>query len=188
MQEPYALYKHNSCVNLAGIALDEKKYSLALKYIELFDKKYPYRHFCGNEITEERIFTAYRYAEAYLGLNDTDKALQNLLPNIIETGLAGNGYLVDKTIEVLEERYPSAYLTSEFSKSIDKLADSTIHNGEYTYTSYKINFLGNDIPIPDYGYYPSDTSSTLSSKMIEIKSLIRKGYFYTSLLKHAQTK
>src|SRR5262245_45014135 len=49
LMEPYTLYKHRSSRHLAEIAILEKDYELAEEYIEMFDKKYPYEHFCGNE-------------------------------------------------------------------------------------------------------------------------------------------
>src|SRR5690349_4844456 len=49
LMEPYKLYKHNSARYLAEISLEVKEWKDAERYIHMYDKEYPYQHFCGNE-------------------------------------------------------------------------------------------------------------------------------------------
>ncbi|MBI5857393.1 MAG: hypothetical protein HZB42_07055 [Sphingobacteriales bacterium] len=105
MGEPYALYKNNSCKILAEMSLKEKEYSKALEYTELFDKVYPYKHFCGNEYAANDIYVAYTYARCYEGLGRRDEAIAVLLPLSMYNGLAGNSYLVDFADSLIKMQY-----------------------------------------------------------------------------------
>ncbi len=79
MQEPYALYKHNACEVLAEIEFKRNNHAKALEYIYTFDRVYPYRHFCGNELASNRIYTAEMYSRAYAGQKDTISAIQSII-------------------------------------------------------------------------------------------------------------
>ena len=115
MAEPYALYKNNSCRILAKLALQQKDFKSALTYIEQADKRYPYRHFCGNEYTANDIYMASMYARCYEGMGDKEKAIKTLLPHCIENGLASNGYLVDQLCLLLKEKYSKEEIKQEIN-------------------------------------------------------------------------
>jgi hypothetical protein len=121
MGPQYALYKHFSCEQLADIYISEKNYVEAEKYVRLFDKKYPYEHFCGNELTAYQIFKSRSYAKVYDGQGKTDDAIKQLIPHLFYTGLADNDELIGDLILLLDKRYRIDEIKNELKKSITTL-------------------------------------------------------------------
>lgn len=121
MGSQYALYKHYSCEQLAAIYLDEKNFIEAEKYVRLFDKKYPYEHFCGNELTAYQIFKSRSYAKVYDGQGKIDDAIKKLIPHVFYTGLADNDELIKDLILLLDKRYRTDEIKNELKKSITTL-------------------------------------------------------------------
>lgn len=121
MGPQYALYKHYSCEQLADIYIDEKNFIAAEKYVRLFDKKYPYEHFCGNELTAYQIFKSRSYAKVYDGQGKTDDAIRQLIPHVFYTGLADNSELINDLISLLDKRYNGDEIKNELEKSITTL-------------------------------------------------------------------
>lgn len=121
MGPQYALYKHFSCEQLADIYLDERNYVEAEKYVRLFDKKYPYEHFCGNELTAYQIFKSRSYAKVYDGQGKTDDAIKQLVPHVFNTGLADNEELIEDLIVLLDKKYKTDEVKNELKKSITTL-------------------------------------------------------------------
>jgi tetratricopeptide (TPR) repeat protein len=151
MAEPYSLYKNNSCKVLANIYLAEKNYSKALKFVTLFDKEYPYRHFCGNEYSANEIYTAYMYAKCYVGLNDRNRAVSILLPHCLDNGLASNNYLVELATKLIKDVYTSYEIKKEIDNSIKTLNKNVSKNKSYFDGEYQISFLGSSLQISTYG-------------------------------------
>lgn len=54
----------------------------------MFDKKYKYTHFCGNELMANEIYTATAYARLYHGYGRSRKAISYLLPHLFYNGYA----------------------------------------------------------------------------------------------------
>ena len=121
MGPQYALYKHFSCEQLADILIQENDFKEAEKYIKLFDRKYPYEHFCGNELTAYQIFKAQRYAKVYDGLGRVEDAIKQLAPHIFYTGLADNNDLIEDLISLLDRRFTIEQIKYELGKSIATL-------------------------------------------------------------------
>lgn len=174
MQEPYALYKHNACELLAEIAFRKKNFSEALEYIQLFDTKYPYQHFCGNEMEAAEIYTAEMYSRAYLGLQDTTKAIRVLLPYIFDNGLAPNTSLVNDAIKLLQARYEKNYLSAQLNNAIDGLTAKTIKEKKYQYEKYQIVFLDVTIDVPDMTLRLKLPKESLNSPEVEKRKLSAK--------------
>lgn len=151
MAEPYALYKNNSCKNLAEIALMEKKYTSALDYTRLFDEVYPYQHFCGNEYAANDIYVAYTYARCYDGLGKTKKAIEVLLPQVMYNGLAGNQYLVELAGSLIRKQYSPQEICTELEQAVMNISKKVnkVDGREYDY--YSTFFLGIEIKISPYG-------------------------------------
>lgn len=57
------------------------------------------------------------YAEYYVGLNQTDKAIQILVPNLLENGLADNTKVVNFIFDLLSSRYKIEELKNEYKQS-----------------------------------------------------------------------
>lgn len=147
MQDPYALYKHNACQQLAEIEFSRNNYAKALQYIKTFHRVYPYRHFCGNELTASRIYTAEMYSRAYEGMKDTTSAINVLLPEAFETGLAPNASLVNRVVGLLKAKYEKQFLVAQLNTAIDKLEEKTVKGKRDSYETYLLNFMEVSIPV-----------------------------------------
>lgn len=182
MQEPYALYKHNACECLAEIEMRKGRYPAALEYIRLFDKKYPYRHFCGNELMEERIYTAQMYSRAYCGMGDTVKAIRTMLPYVLGNGLASNTALVAEAIRLLEGRYGRKALAVMLDSAIDRLQARTIGRGKDSYIRYEIVFLGVPIQVSELPLdvkYPENFAQLPEAEKMKVTA--RYSEFYSKI-------
>jgi len=121
MGEQYALYKHFSCEQLADIYIKENNFKEGERYVRMFDKDYPYEHFCGNELTAYQIRKARNYAKVYAGQGFVDKAINQLLPFTFYNGLADNDMLVKELTELLEKKYPADRIKKEVGVSLTTL-------------------------------------------------------------------
>jgi tetratricopeptide (TPR) repeat protein len=147
MGPQYALYKHFSCEQLADIYISETNYVEAEKYVRLFDKKYPYEHFCGNELTAYQIFKSRSYAKVYDGQGKTDEAIKQLIPHVFYAGLADNDELIEDLISLLDKRYKTEEIKNELKKSITTLRITESKKKGETATidvyTFKVNVDGN---------------------------------------------
>lgn len=145
MAEPYANYKNRVATTLAELFLKDSHYTEALKYLDL-TKKYPYQHFCGNELAADEIYMAVLYGKCYMGLNDRKKALEVLFPNLLENGLADNTALVELTYRILIQQYSKEELKTKFAQSLRNYQTKTTKTkyGE----SHEYSFVFLDIKIP----------------------------------------
>ncbi|HEX6225258.1 MAG TPA: hypothetical protein VFZ52_12645 [Chryseolinea sp.] len=121
VMEPYALYKHNSCRQLAAIALVEKDYMAAAKYIRMFDEEYPYQHFCGNEWSAYYMYKATMLAKVYKGRGELKKALTVLLPFIFSDELASNEEVLRELSHLLDEHYTKDQIREDFTRALTTL-------------------------------------------------------------------
>jgi hypothetical protein len=121
LMEPFTLYKHRSSRHLAEIAILEKDYESAEEYIELFTKKYPYQHFCGNEWAAYFNDVALMRAQVYEGMNQLQKALEVLLPRTFDEFLVSNDEVLDRLIYLLENNYSKESIRAELTRSLESL-------------------------------------------------------------------
>lgn len=146
LMEEYTLYKHRSSKHLAEIYLDRNEYQTAFKYIRMFDKRYRYKHFCGNELYANEIYTASSYGRYYYGIGKPEKAIKRLSQYLFDNGLASNVYLVKMLDEILKEKYKSDELDRLLSES---KATLTLHKKRGAY----IEFFGSKVYVDDYSLY-----------------------------------
>jgi len=118
IMEPYKLYKHNTCRILAEISIEEKEFEMAERYITMFDKEYPYQHFCGNEWAAYGMYCAVMKARVHNGLSRPEKAVQELVPYIFDNGLASNERLLEELCDVLKGNYSSSEIKEELNKAL----------------------------------------------------------------------
>jgi hypothetical protein len=177
LMEQYALYKHRSAKNLAEIYLNRKDYANAIKYIRLFDKKYKYKHFCGNELSANKIFTSYSYARYFNGVGENEKALKVLIPHLFYNGLANNDYLVELLEQVLEESYSKEELTHQIEASKQSLMIDRKGRAFIDFCGYRIRVyaeslfsLGN----PDFEKNLDLSQTQLFNKAVETHLLFVK--------------
>ncbi len=139
LMEQYALYKHRSASNLADIYLDKRDYEKAKKYIRLFDKKYKYKHFCGNEMKANQFHTAMAYARLYDGKGNNEKAIKQLLPYIFDGALADNEALLALLGSLLEKAYTEQELRQMVKKAKSTLKINNKGLARITFFETKIN-------------------------------------------------
>jgi tetratricopeptide (TPR) repeat protein len=118
IMEPYKLYKHNTCRMLAEISIEEREYQAAERYITLFDKDYPYQHFCGNEWAAYDMYKAVMLAKVHTGLNRPEKAIQELVPHIFDNGLASNEEVLETLYTILKTTYAADQVREELNKAL----------------------------------------------------------------------
>lgn len=146
LMEQYTLYKHRSSKHLTEIYLDRNEYQLAFRYIRMFDKRYKYEHFCGNELFANEIYTASAYGRYYNGIGKSEKAIKLLSQYLFYNGLASNAYLVKLLDKILKEKYNSDELDRLLSES---KATLTMHKKRGAY----IEFFGSKVYIDDYSLF-----------------------------------
>lgn len=173
MGEPYANYKNRAAKTLARICIADSSYLEGLKYLEL-TKKYPYRHFCGNEMAGERIYLKELYGMCYLGLKDYKSAFAVLLPEVVEIGLADNKSLVIMTYNALLKIYSKEYLRQEYEKAFFNYKTEKVKNSDGEEDIYYIIFLDTKIEL---------TLWMLQSQSIEerentIRTMYKESYLY----------
>lgn len=178
MGEPYANYKNRAAKALAGICITDSAYNEALGFLEL-TKKFPYRHFCGNEFAADEIYMATMYGKCYIGKKNYPAAYAALLPIIMPNGLAGNSQLVHLAYEALLVNYSKADLKKHFEKAV---AECKIENGDPVQgisSSYSINFLGTKIQenLP----YAVELTDNGAEKETAIRKALLGCEFYTLL-------
>ena len=174
MGEPYANYKNRACKILADLELKDKNYQEAIQYLDR-TKEYPYRHFCGNEYAANDIYMANMYSKCYLALNEYDKALDILLPNIIENGLAGNSFLVKTTVDALLKNHTKESLKFQFETAFKNIsAEKEIRNKE-EYTYYYIHFLNRKIQLNAWDLYAQLPKEEFDKTT---QRILTESYFY----------
>lgn len=152
MADPHALYKHRSCEHLADMSLTEGDYEQAEKYIRMFDKKYPYKHFCGNELAAYEIYKANAYAKVYVGKGYIIKAIKVLLPHTFDNGLASNTAVVNRLIRSLEQTYTAQQLRAELEKAKQSLRLKSTKYGEKAI----VELFGEKVEVHDEVLYRLD--------------------------------
>lgn len=160
LMEPYALYKHHTCRYLASIALEKKDYQAAEKYINLFDKKYPYQHFCGNEWSAYDMYKAVMYAKVYRGTNRIDRAMNELLPHMFSDALASNEEVLTELEDIIDKHYSKDESQAEFEKALASLEVKDVKK----HRSGTIILYGVKIEIEDYFYDYDEKSSKVSDE------------------------
>ena len=183
MAEPYANYKNRAAKVLANISIKERNFSDAIKYLDL-TKKYPYIHFCGNEYAADKIYISELYAKSYLGLNDKQKALKTLLPNIIENGLADNSCLVDLTCKTLLEDHKKEELRVKYEQAFKNYQIEKVKSKNDEYEKYYINFLDTRIELRSWELYilqADEVQKEIDEVQKEIDKIYRNSKFYQLL-------
>lgn len=164
LMEQYALYKHRSASHLAEIYLDKGDYEKAAKYIRLFDKKYKYKHFGGNERMANEIYTAISYARLYDGQGNSEKAIKQLLPYLFDDGLASNSHLLDILNGILVKEYDD----TELKMLVESAKSSLVVKDD---DKAFIDFLGTRIKVSDYQLF--DLSNPEMQENLELAGVTK---------------
>ena len=172
----YGNYKNRAVKELVVLELKDNAFQKALTYLEL-TKEFPYQHFCGNAYAEDDIYISLLYAKCYIGLNQTDKALQVLFPNLIENGLADNSEVVHFVFDILKSRYEIEVLSDYYKKSFENVQIKKIKEKNYEYEVEYITFLGIDIVLQSL----SLSTDQEERRAQEINQMYSKSLFYKLL-------
>ncbi len=171
--EPF--YKHFACCHLAEIYLQEYKFDSSLMYIKLFDEKYKYHSFCGNENDDFMYYKLCMYAKVLSGLKDTTKAIGLLLPYIFKE----EAYDVsDLAANILKAKYGKGVIINILDSSINNITTEKIKSGNYEYLEYNINFLNYKFDVTSIylSNLPASFNFTDSSNSVFSKDyLIKEG-------------
>lgn len=179
MGEPYANYKNRAAKMLADLELKSSHYQEALNYLDE-TKKYPYRHFCGNEYAADEIYMAEMYSKCYLGLNQYEKAYDILLPHIIENGLASNSELINTTFDALLKTYKKEELKTQFENSFKNVVAVKETRNKNEYTFFYINFLNRKIELSSWNL---SEMLTESEREKVLNTMLEESGFYKLLTK-----
>jgi tetratricopeptide (TPR) repeat protein len=109
--------KNEACKSLADISIAQKRYSVALQYLEMANHKYYYSSTCGNAYEWNNIDMALRYATCYTGLKEYKKAIGALSSFMF--------YYDSKLPKILYKTYLTIYrkeqVKEEFMKALKTL-------------------------------------------------------------------
>ncbi|WP_336733125.1 hypothetical protein [Chryseobacterium sp. VD8] len=89
--------------SLTDIELENNNFTEAIKFLNKANE-HPFQPFCGNAIAMEEIFIAEKYGKCYIGLNENEKALDILIPLLLENGLTNNSEIVRQTYDLLLQK------------------------------------------------------------------------------------
>ncbi|MBS1777732.1 MAG: hypothetical protein JST70_00310 [Bacteroidetes bacterium] len=179
MESPYRDYKHKSSRILSSIYYDKQKYDSALHFLILSDTVYPYHHFCGNEYAGNTIETCEYYADIYLKMGDTNKALHKLLsiPIGIES-LAGNKSAMKMINSLLIKRPDRKLLASMLDTSIMNIKAIAHYYEKDTSFTYNITFLDTKIEVE---YYRNYRDPRTTPEIDLVKNYIHNSIFYEAI-------
>lgn len=164
MADPYTNFRHRAATQISDCYYELFQYDSALRYLALSDTAYPYRSDCGNAYAEYYIRTALRYADIYQKLGQPDKAIEKLLPQVFETGLADNSKIIAKLKKLLKGK---PKLLKQLDESIDGVYLKTFTTKYGDYERYCIQWLGVEIEYP-YRFNKSEyTQENVIKKMRE---------------------
>jgi len=121
LMEPYTLYKHHSCRLLATMCIEQKKFDEAEGYIRMFDKEYPYQHFCGNEWSAYHKYYSVMLAKVYEGTNRSPKAIEVLVPYIFPDYLSSDEEVNEELIRILQNHFTKEEIRTELTKAMQSL-------------------------------------------------------------------
>jgi tetratricopeptide (TPR) repeat protein len=130
---PYQQYMHLAYEYLANIALQQKKYTQALAYYKMAEKKYP-SYDQNTDFT--RLYTAENYANCYAGLRQADSVLYRLVPFI----LSSEEY-ASEGLESLKKNLKEIIAAGELKKACEKALKNVsiqeqMHQEKYVYKVY----------------------------------------------------
>ncbi len=178
MGEPYANYKNRAATVLAHTYLQDSNYKEALKYLDLTEK-YPYRHFCGNEHESNALYKNWLYARCYVGLHKPKKALEILLPHIMENGLANNSHVVELAYQTLIKEYRKEDILLKYEEAFKNVQVEKKKIGKEEHEVFYINFLDTRIEINSWLLELGKPEE----QQKEIESICKTSKFYKLLTK-----
>jgi hypothetical protein len=112
--------KADVCVDLSQIYLNEKKFDSSLYYLDLADNKFlPYKD-CGNGVFMYRSYLSPYFANYFLAIGDTAKAMVRLFNYFLK--MDGNyKLLTEKLKSLLLQKYSQQEITQQVRSGLKRL-------------------------------------------------------------------
>jgi hypothetical protein len=173
LMEPYTLYKHHSCRLLAAMCLEQKKFDDAEGYIRMFDKEYPYQHFCGNEWSSYHKYYSVMLAKVYEGTNRFAHAIEVLVPYIFPDYLSSDEEVNDELISILQNHFTKEEVHTELSKALQSLEVKSTKKK----TKATLTLFGVKVALDPYTAEDGDSSTAVAErykKMVIETELFKK--------------
>ncbi|WP_288460592.1 hypothetical protein [uncultured Chryseobacterium sp.] len=170
-------YLNHIYQSLADIELENNNFTDAIKFLDKANE-HPFQSFCGNAIAIREIFMAEKYSKCYIGLKENEKALDILIPLLIENGLADNSEIIKQAYDLLLQSNTKEYLKSSFEEAFKHLISEKKSKDKHEYTLYSITFLKRNIPLMYWELY--DTGTEKDRNKI-VKDLLQNSKFYALL-------
>lgn len=158
--------------DLTKIELHNKNYTEAIKYLDEI-KNHSYRFVCGNEHLGHIISIANMSSEAYLGLNEYEKAYDVLLPFIFYYHAQS---LREKLYYALLQKYKKEDLKRQFEHSFNNV---TVEKEKNT-VKYILTFLNRKIELNIWEFRDIDPSKKEDFDK-KLKEILKKSDFYALL-------
>lgn len=163
--------------NLADIELENNNFTEAVKFLDKANE-HPFQSFCGNAIAMREIFMAEKYSKCYIGLKENEKALDILIPLLIENGLADNSEIIKQAYDLLLKNNTKEDLKIKFEKAFKNLISEKKMSGTNKYIAYSIKFLDRNVTLPYWKLY--DTTTKKDRAEI-VKNILKDSKFYAFL-------
>jgi tetratricopeptide (TPR) repeat protein len=151
MADPYALYKNHSCNIMAHLALEEYHYKEALSFVEMADKIYPFRHYCGNAYESYAVYLATMYAKCYIGMGNREKAIGMLLPECFNSIYADNSDLIKLLVPLLKSKYDSGTIKEMVDHALTNITSKKTGKGKHSGIVYVTTLFGTEFILNNTG-------------------------------------
>jgi tetratricopeptide (TPR) repeat protein len=138
--------KADLCVSLSRFYLNQQQFDSSLYFLNLADGDFlPYRN-CGNGMISYRSYLSTCFADYYLSVSDTTKAIRRLMDFLLKTD--GNTTLLTQKLKtILLSKWTQSEISQEIDKGLKKLKFSKGDQDDeivisFTMFGYTINERG----------------------------------------------
>ena len=194
--------QRKSCLGISELFISEHKYELAIEYLRLAEKEYPFRKICNAGEFERNLILKVEFAKCYEGLNKIDSAISFLTPYMFQPAedltidsLEYINYL-DYYFKLLSLKYNKCELKKILNQSLSniyykkELDTSIINTANAWHEIYcSINFLGAKVIISNV-IYDNISWSEEAKKEYELGNLLiqfKKTPIYQLIIKNCNT-
>ena len=164
----YSSAKADICVLLSKLHLSEYNYDSSLYFLTLAEKQFlPYKD-CGNGVNMYHSFLSTFFADHYLAVGDTTKAIVRLLDNLLN--LDGDSkFVAQKLKKILLKNLTQREITQELNRARRAITFSKIGEQEF---SVSLSFFGYSVK-----QYASGTISNYKRSFLKSPGFVElRGY------------
>jgi tetratricopeptide (TPR) repeat protein len=121
MDNPYANFSFQSCLNLGRMYYNNKNYDESLNYYIFADTSNLYKAYCGNAYAEMNYYVKKNIAKCYIGLGEEETAIRLLTKEVFTGDLASNNDLMTLLMKTINGLYDIEEIKKILKKSIKKI-------------------------------------------------------------------